>query len=245
MAVRQKDPTQHTSSLADKPDFKEARVVLGTPASEVAYGYVDLHRVGELLYALAGTSGHAADLPPADKALDEITGLAWSVRREKNVVSVEVFSPVGMIPLAAAGFAEGWLNRLDAEAAAERQAHTAKLKAVWRGMELFSTEFGRYPLSFSELYPTYVPAGSTFLTPEQEKLDPKATIAEAKDIDAKSGYRYVSGRAPNAVGNTILAYSVKPTVRGTHWCLYVNGKVLEVPGKVLADTLAGKKGPAG
>jgi hypothetical protein len=238
MAVRQRDPAQHTSSLVDKADFKSARVVLGAPANEVSYGYLDLHRAGEMFYSLAGA---ALELPPADRVLDELSGMAWSLRREKQGISVEVVSPVGLMPLGVAMLAKGTLDAVDAAAAAERAAHTAKLKAIWRGMELFSTEFGRYPLNLSELYPTYVPNAATFLTPEQEAGETKVTIARAEEVDARTGYRYMSGRASNAVGTTVLVYSAKPTVRGTHWCLLVSGKVSEVPAKGLAELVGGRK----
>ena len=245
MAMRQKDPAQHTSSILDKPDFKAARSALGgAPANELSYGYADLHRVGEVLYALVGASGQFTELPPADRVLEEMTGMAWSLRREKQGVSVEVFSPVGLLPLSAAVFAEATLDAVDAAAVRERERHEAKLKAIWRGMELFATEFGRYPLGLSELYPTYVPNASCFLTPDQEDGEAKITIAKAEEVEAKTDYRYISGRAPNSVGSTLLIYAAKPNARGKHWCLFVNGKVRDVEAKVMAETLGAKK-PAG
>jgi hypothetical protein len=243
MAVRQMDPAQHTSSILDKADFKAARSVLGAPANELSHGYLDLRRVGELLYAVAGASGRFADLPPADRVLEDMTGMVWSLRSEKQGVSVEVVSPVGLLPLTGALLAHGSLEARDAAAAAEQAAQAGKLKAIWRGMELFSTEFGRYPLNLSELFPTYVADGAIFLTPEQEGSEAKPTKAE--EVELKTGYRYVSGRAPNSVGTALLVYSGKPTVRGTHWCLLVNGKVFDVPANRLAEMIGTKRPAAG
>ncbi len=241
MSVRQRDPAQHTSNILDKADLKAARAVLGSPANELSYGYMDLHRIGEIAYSLAGASGAFSELPPIDRVLDEVTGLTWSLRREKKGVSVEVISSVGLMPLATALLAKGTLDAIDAEAAAERAANTAKLKAIWRGMELFSTEFGRYPLNLSELYPTYVTEPDVFLTPRQQEADDKVAISKAEEVDVKSGYRYVPGRTPNAVGNTLLLYSIKPNAAGRHWCLFVNGAVRDVPAEGLANLIGGRK----
>jgi len=245
LALRQRDPAQHTSSILDKADFKSARKILGPhQANELSCSYLDLHRVGELLYAAAGASGDIPDLPPADRVLDDMTGMTWVVRQEKQGVSVEVLSPVGLMPLSAAAMAKSALDTIDAMAVAEQLAHTAKLKAIWRGMELFATEFGRYPLSLGELFPAYAKTGALFLTPEQESGEDKVVIEKAEEVEGKTGYRYISGRTPNSEGASLLLYSVKPTVRGTHWCLLANGKVREVSTKVLADMLGTRK-PAG
>jgi len=243
MAVRQTDPDRQSSCIKDKPDYDAARAKLDTSKQEVSLGYADLRRGGELLYAAGGFLGKDVDLPPADKVLGELSGAVWSVRREKSPartgLTVEVHSPVGMLPLSAGAGLRGWVEAMKAAAQREETAHTYKLKAVWRGLETFATDFGRYPIKLSELYKVYVADSSNFLTLEQEEA--KVKITKAAEVNTKTGYRYVTGRSPNAVANTVVMYSAKADARGVHWCLFSDGRVGAVTAEKLAKRLGKKK----
>ncbi len=225
LAVRQTDPAVQSSCIEDKPDFRAARSSVGAAPNEIQSGYVDLRRLGELGYSLAGAAGTGVDLPPADKVLGELTGMFWSVRREASGISMEVRSPVGFLPLAGAGFMGAWVASMNAAARAEQVAHTRKLKACWRGLETFATDFGRYPLKPSELFKVYVEDSSNFLTPDQQQGDVPVRIKEAGDLNNKSGYSYVTGLSPNSAASTVIMYSAKTDSRGRHWCLFTSGKV--------------------
>ncbi len=248
LAVRQTNPARQGSCIKDKPDFAAVHDKLGTAKHEISLGYLDLRRGGELLYSLVGILGKDKDedkslgLPPADKVLAELSGIAWSVRRDESRgragMIIDVHSPVGLLPLSAGLGLSGWVRVMNDAANAEKEAHTRKLKAVWRGLETFATDFGRYPIKLAELYKVYVPDNSNFLTPEQEKA--KVKITKAKEVDDNTGYRYVTGRSPNSAANSVVMYSITPNARGWHWCLYANGTVTAVAAKGLPAQL-GKK----
>jgi Protein of unknown function (DUF3352) len=241
LAVRQTDPARQSSCIEDKPDFREGRQSVGAAPNEISSGYLDLRRVAELCYSVSGVAGLGTELPPADKVLAELSGVFWSVRREKAGISVEVRSPVGMLPLSGAGVIGGWVAAMNAAAARERAAHSGKLKAIWRGMETFATDFGRYPLKPSELFKVYVENSGNFLTPDQEAADVKVRIKKASDLNTKSGYRYVTGLRPNSVAEMVMMYSVKTDARGKHWCLFSSGKVEALGAEKLKQLLGMEK----
>lgn len=242
LAVRQTNPARQGSCIKDKPDFEAVRAKLGTAKNEISMGYLDLRRGGELLYSLAGILGKGLELPPADKVLAELSGMAWSVHRDvsrgRAGLIIDLHSPVGLLPLSAGLGLGGWVKAMNDAAAAEEEAHTRKLKAVWRGLETFATDFGRYPIKLAELYKIYVPNNKDFLTPQQEAA--KVKITKSKEVDANTGYRYVTGRSPNSAANSVVMYSIKPNARGWHWCLFANGTVNHVDAKGL-PALLGKK----
>ncbi|MHC4915788.1 MAG: hypothetical protein ACYTGB_09880, partial [Planctomycetota bacterium] len=237
LAVRQTDPTQRSSSIEDKPDFQTVRKSIGAAPNEISAGYLDLRRIAELLYALGGATGAATDLPPADKIMAELTGLYWSTRREASGFTVEVASPVGLLPLSGAAMVGAFVAVMDAAAEAERVAHTQKLKTIWRGLETFATDFGRYPLKLSELHKVYVENIKIFLSPDQLKGEEPVNLLISADIDKKSGYKYVTGRSPVSASNTLIVYSGTPDSRGRHWCLYTSGQVGSVSAEGLAELL--------
>lgn len=237
MAVRQNDPTQRASCILDRPEYKSAREALGSPAGEFSFGFLDLRRVAEAISSLAGASARAA--PPV-KAIGELGCLAYSQRREPNGISEEVYSPVGVLPALGTAAVWGGLAGIEARAERDRLSHEEKLKTIWRGLQLFATDFGRYPLSLSELYPNYVRDLKAFLTPDQERQDPPVAIAGAEDIDAKTGYSYVSALKLGASGASVQVYATKPSAGSIHWCLLVNGKVGSVSAACLKDVLVGK-----
>jgi len=239
LAVRQTDPAVQSSCIEDKPDFRAVRSSVGAAPNEIQSGYLDLRRLAELCYSLAGAAGVGAELPPADKVLGELTGMFWSVRREASGISMEVSSPTGMLPLAGAGFMGAWVGAMNAAAQAERVAHTRKLKACWRGLETFATDFGRYPLKPSELFKVYVEDSRNFVTPDQEQAEMPVRIKEAADLNTKSGYSYVSGLSPNSTATTVIMYSARTDSRGRHWCLFTSGKVRAVAPDELKGMLKG------
>ncbi len=241
-ACRQTDAARRSSCIEDKPDFQTVRRSVGTAPNEISAGYLDLRRIAELLYALGGATGVATDLPPADKVMSELTGMYWSTRREASGFTVEVASPVGMLPLTGAAGIGAFVGIMNAAAEAERVAHTQKLKTIWRGLETFATDFGRYPLKLSELYKVYVEDKRVFLRPDQQKGDDAVKLDETSaEIDTKTGYKYITGRSPTSASNTLIVYAAAPDSRGRHWCLYTSGQVGSVSAEGLAELLGKNK----
>jgi hypothetical protein len=237
LAVRQTDPVGRSSCIEDKPDFKEAREILGRAPGEIRMTYVDLRRFGEMLFAMGSLGAGAEDMPPMDKVVAQLGGMLVSVRREDSGVTVEVCSPVGMMPLVGAGTVGGYVWALDARASREAARHTDSLKTIWRGLEIFATDFNRYPLKPSELFGAYVEDTGCFVTPEQQSDDVPVKIATAEDVNTKSGYAYLPGRSPNAAANILIMYSLRPDSRGRHWCLFTNGRVAPVSAEGLKGLL--------
>jgi hypothetical protein len=210
---------------------------VGTAPNEISAGYLDLRRIAELLYAVGGATGAAVDLPPADKVMSELTGMYWSTRREASGFTVEVASPVGMLPLTGAAGVGAFVGVMNAAAEAERVAHTKKLKTMWRGLETFATDFGRYPLKLSELHKVYVEDMDVFLRPDQQSGEEPVKLTITSEIDSKGGYKYITGRSPTSAANTLIVYSAVPDSRGRHWCLYTSGQVGSVSTEGLAELL--------
>ena len=93
-------------------------------------------------------------------------------------------------------------------ASARRQARQSvclgQLSQLGVALQLYATDFDRFPVRFSELYDEYLTDFKYFMAPGG-----KRAVNDKDDIDEKSDYAYASGLTPADLSNMIIAYSKK------------------------------------
>ena len=102
----------------------------------------------------------------------------------------------------------------------------AKLTSIGVALQLYATDFDRFPMSLSELYADeYLPSLKAFEAPGG-----KAAVKTKDDIDTRSDYVYVPGLTPVSLSDSIIVYD-KPYVlgNGERNVLFINGLVETIP----------------
>jgi len=217
------------------PHVKEA--LRGLPLAEASsLGYLDTERAVELLYAAADSpllgmflGGKGADaLPLLDEILPHLSGTAWTNRRLGDLVRADIYSPTGFVPLAAVGAIAVLPFFSSATASSGHSVHEKRLRLIWRGLQNYATDHGRFPRNLEDLQPDYV-----------QLSIPGARLGEKEERAILAQYRLVAGRRPNDHDRAPLAYTSDP-VGAQHVVLLVGGDTVPVPEKDLGPFVRGE-----
>lgn len=210
------------SSITEKPDFSRAMRKFGPRRSALLY--VDAPRIAEMVPAL-GPVGPArgAGLPGVllDEVAKHLFGLGVSLGRRQDRLVAEFYGPIG--PLT--GGVLAGISRVRGGAVehteARKKEDQVNLGRIGIALQLYATDFNRFPMSLSELYPNYVPEREVFMAPTGKRL-----VRTKDDIDTKSDYVYVSGLKPTDLSDEIILFN-KAYVHGGKGrnVLYLDGRV--------------------
>jgi prepilin-type processing-associated H-X9-DG protein len=228
------------SSLAEKADFKRCLGDLRQRWSSALYA--DPPRILDFLRGSIPTEsggeqpGPLAPSEVASAIAPHLFGFGMVSDESRDVSFQESYGPLG--PLTGAGLLalatlEG---RADAGASRTPEADAANLARIGVGLQLYATDFDRFPTALSELHDEYVGSLEHFNAPGG-----KREVRAEEDIDTKSDYAYVPGLRPTDLSDMILVYS-KEYVHGGRGrnVLFLDGRVHFLPEAGFQATLKGQ-----
>jgi len=229
-AIRQYE--HRRSSLVEKPDFVRCMGPLRARRTSVVYADVP-RLVGLLTSRIPLEGGESVEGPFAGRAdieaaLPHLFGLGAVSDDSPSTTVQESWGPVGpvtglgLLLLAGAG---GAGVEDDAEVL---KLDRAKLQRIGGALQLYATDFDRFPMALSELYaPQYLQDRSAFEAPGGRQA-----IRDRDDIDTRSDYVYVKGLTPADLSDKIILYSSRVLnsggIRGRN-VLFVSGRAEFVP----------------
>ena len=223
-AIRQR--SFRPSSLREKEDY--VRCLGGLRPQRTSMLYVDAKRCIEAIrnpiVTPVGMTVRGLGGSDVVGALERnIFGLGVVSGGSGESVFVESCGPVG--PMTGAGIgALALLQNAFGESSALAPAKDAEnLSRIGVALQLYATDFDRFPARLSELYDEYMDDLKYFMAPGE-----KRDVKSKDDIDARCDYVYVRGLSPLDLSDSIIAYSRKPLqgARGEgRNVLYLNGKV--------------------
>ena len=222
-AIRQSDFAK--SCLAEKEDFKRC---LGSVRPRWTRAlYADAPRILDLLRGSISTGfgeAQGESLSGSDVAAalaPHLFGLGVVSDQSANVSFQESYGPVGPVT----GAAIGLVAALQAEAASKAPTTSAddaaNLARIGVGLQLYATDFDRFPSRLSELHDEYVGSLDYF-----NSSGGKGEVKTRDDVDTKSDYVYVRGLRPTDLSSMIVAYT-KEHVQGGRGrnVLFLDGRV--------------------
>jgi hypothetical protein len=224
-AIRQ--PDFEKSCLAEKEDFK--RCLGNVRPRWTSAVYAGAPYILELLRgSMSGGSGGVEGKSLSDSEVAAIAphlfGLGVVSDRSANVSFRESYGPVGP----ATGATIRFVAALQAEAASKAPksatADAANLATIGVGLQLYATDFDRFPSRLSELHDEYIRSLDYFNSPGG-----KGQVKAKDDIDTKSDYVYVRGVRPTDLSGMIVAYTKKHVQGGRgRYVLFLDGRVVDL-----------------
>jgi len=223
-AIRQR--SFRPSSLREKEDY--VRCLGGLRPQRTSILYVDAKRCieairGPIVTPVGATFPGLGGSEVVGVLERNIFGLGVVSGGSGESAFVESCGPVG--PMTGAGIgALALLQNAFGESSALAPAKDAEnLSRIGVALQLYATDFDRFPARLSELYDEYMDDLKYFMAPGEEK-----DVKSKDDIDARCDYVYVRGLSPLDLSDLIIAYSRKPLqgprAKGRN-VLYLNGKV--------------------
>ena len=213
------------TSILESEDFARVRGALAKPSAQLAY--VSLDRVIDLVYvnllplvshsldqaqARGDSAVSSADIPPAHVVKRYVDGIGVSTAASGNLITVEVYSPTGMAPLAAPVLL-AVAGRTAAAAPAALQARTnsprARLAEIGRLLQVSTMDRrGRFPDKITDVVPAELLRA------------PQAAAPPAGD-----DYIYVPGLTLDSPGGRVLVYERQGLNPDGRYILYKDGRV--------------------
>jgi len=223
-AIRQR--SFRPSSLREKEDY--VRCLGGLKPQRTCILYVDAKRCieaarGPIVTPVGMTAPGLGGGEVIDALERNIFGLGVVSGGSGESAFVESCGPVGPITGTGIG-ALALLQNAFGESSAQAPAKDAEnLCRIGVALQLYATDFDRFPARLSELYDEYMGDLKYFMAPGEEK-----DVRSKDDIDARCDYVYVRGLSPLDLSDSIIAYSRRPLQgprgKGRN-VLYLNGKV--------------------
>lgn len=221
------------SSLAEKEDFKRCLGSLRPRWTSAFYA-----NLPQILDSLRGPirTGVGGEMPGPFAGSDARAEIARALAQhlfglgmvsdEREAVSFqESYGPLGPVTGAGMLVAAGLESRVTSEAPQTPEADAANLARIGVALQLYATDFDRFPLSLSELHDEYIGSLDYFNAPGG-----KREVKARGDVDTKSDYAYVSGLKPTDLSNMILAYTKEHVHGGLgRNVLFLGGRVMFLP----------------
>ena len=221
-------------AITDSADFARVRGLLSRPAQQV--GYVNLDRIVEVLYAsvmplvapqidAAHANGQfsfsSAEVPQSYVIKKHVDGAGMAVSASGNLIDLEIYSPTGVVGLAAMVLGEvrgGKVTRnLDVARGLTKLEPTTperqRLLDIGGELQLSTVERkGRFPDAISEVLPA-------------DRLQAPQDAAPDSPVD----YVYVPGYTTSSPGRRILVYERDGLSDTGRHVLFVDGTVESLP----------------
>jgi len=169
--------------------------------------------------AARGESFSGADVATA--LAPHLFGLGVISDQSGKVSFQESYGPVGPVTGAAIELLAALQAKATSKAPTTPAGDAANLARIGVGVQLYATDFDRFPSRLSELHDEYVGSLVYFNSPGG-----KGQVKTKDDVDAKSDYVYVRGLRPTDLSSMIVAYT-KEHVQGGggRSVLFLDGRV--------------------
>ncbi len=148
----------------------------------------------------------------------------------------ESYGPRGPRTGAGVGMRAGLAGRAQQQTPRAAGGDADDLARIGLGIQLYATDFDRFPAGLSELYDEYVPSLAVFNSPAG-----RSEVKAKADIDTRSDYVYVEGLSPTDLSSMIVAYT-REGVGSDQLAtvVYLDGRVAVLPRGEFQATLAGQ-----
>ncbi|MHC4503934.1 MAG: hypothetical protein ACYTFI_11565, partial [Planctomycetota bacterium] len=166
-----------------------------------------------------GESFAGADVATA--LAPHLFGLGMISDQSGKVSFEESYGPVGPVTGAVIELVAALQAKATAKAPTTTAGDEANLRMIGVGVQLYATDFDRFPSRLSELHDEYVGSLAYFNSPGG-----KGEVRTKDDVDAKSDYVYVRGLRPTDLSSMIVAYTKKDVQGGRgRSVLFLDGSV--------------------
>jgi hypothetical protein len=227
-AIRQ---YQHKrASLLEKPDFTRCTAALRPRRTSLLYadtkGLVELLTGSIPTYVGDPLEGPLKGRAEAELASAHLFGFGAVADNSATIDTQESYGPLGPVTGGALAVLSSMRETEDGGSGSTGEGSRDNLTRIGVSLQLYATDFDRFPLVLSELYvEPYLMDLRAYEAPAG-----KHAVKTKDDIDTRSDYVYVSGLTPISLSDSIIVYDKAYLHSGSKRdVLLIDGSVQTIP----------------